>query len=75
MPTPQQPSTPHMKKIHKQDYFELAVFLMHYHSGQWSRGYRILCKLNVHNISSSCERECEETEIYQYLVNNYAKTV
>ena len=64
-----------MRKIRKEDYFELAVFLMHYHSGQWSRGYRLLSRLNVQNISSAFEREAEESEIYQYLVENYADKV
>ena len=64
-----------MKKIRKEDYFELAVFLMHYHSGQWSRGYRLLSRLRVRNISSAFEHEAEESEIYQYLVANYANKV
>lgn len=64
-----------MKKIRKEHYFELAVFLMHFHSGQWSRGYRILSRLKVHNISSALERECEQSEIYDYLVSNYAGLV
>lgn len=64
-----------MKKIRKADYLELAVFLMHYYSGQWSRGYRILCRLHVRNISSSFEHEATQTEIYQYLVRRYANEV
>lgn len=64
-----------MKKISKENYFELAVFLMHYHSGQWSRGYRLLSRLGPMNITSACERECEESECYQYLVANYANRV
>lgn len=64
-----------MKKIAKEDYLELAVFCMHYHSGQWSRGYRLLCKLKPLNVSSALERECEKSEIYQYLVDNYAGDV
>jgi hypothetical protein len=64
-----------VRKIHKQDYFELAVFLMDYHSGQWSRGYRLLCKLNVQNLSSRACEELRETEIYQYLVAHYANKV
>lgn len=63
-----------MRKIHKSDYFELAIFCAHYHSGQWSRGYRLLCKLDA-RWSSAAEREAEQTEIYQYLVDHYAKTV
>jgi hypothetical protein len=63
-----------MRKIKKTDYFELAVFLMDYHSGQWSRGYRLLCKLDA-DITSSCAAECRESEIYNYLESNYAGSV
>ena len=38
--------------------WELAVFLMDYHSGQWSRGYRLLCKLHPENFSESLCGEC-----------------
>jgi hypothetical protein len=55
--------------------FELAVFLMDYHSGQWSRGYRLLCKLGPENFSSSFCEEMRETEVYQALVANFADTV
>lgn len=65
-----------MKKVHKQDYFELAVFLMDYHSGQWSRGYRLLCRLGARsNFTSQFMQDCRETEIYQYLVSQYASKV
>lgn len=64
-----------MRKIAKENYFELAVFLMHYHSGQWSRGYRLLSRLGVSNLSSAVEHECMESECYQYLVAHYAKSV
>jgi len=60
-----------MKKIRKDDYFELAVFLMDYHTGQWSRGYRLLSRLGVRNISPSICKEARKTEIYGYLVDNY----
>ncbi len=63
-----------MRKIRKTDYLELAVFLAHYHSGQWSRGYRLLCRLQA-RWSSAFEREAEQSEIYQYLVANYADKV
>ena len=63
-----------MRKIRKCDYLELAVWLAHYHSGQWSRGYRILCKLKA-NWSSNFEREAEQSEIYQYLSVTYAGKV
>ena len=64
-----------MKKIAKENYWELAVFLMDYHSGQWSRGYRLLCRLRVGNFSSALCDELRESECYAYLVANYAKTV
>jgi hypothetical protein len=64
-----------MRKIAKENYFELAVFLMHYHSGQWSRGYRLLSRLGLSNLSSAAEQECTESECYQYLVANYADKV
>jgi hypothetical protein len=63
-----------MRKILKQDYFDLAVFLMDYHSGQWSRGYRLLCRLDA-NITSNCAAERRESEIYNYLESNYAGSV
>ena len=64
-----------MRKIAKSNYFELAVFLMHYHSGQWSRGYRLLSRLSLSNLSSAAEHECTESECYQYLVAHYADKV
>lgn len=65
-----------MKKIHKDDYFELAQFLMDYHSGQWSRGYRLLCRLGAGgNWSSALSAELREGECYAHLVANYAGKV
>lgn len=64
-----------MKKIRKENYFELAVFLMDYHSGQGSRGYRLLSLLDVSNMSSSACEELRDTEVYQYLVSEYAASV
>ena len=64
-----------MRKIRKEDYWSLAVFLMDYHSGQWSRGYRLLCRLDPQNFSSSLCEELREEPIYQYLVDHYAKSV
>jgi hypothetical protein len=55
--------------------FELAVFLMDYHSGQWSRGYRLLCKLRPSNFSSSFCEEMRESPIYQELVDKFADKV
>lgn len=64
-----------MRKIRTENYFELAVFLMDYHSGQWSRGHRLLCRLRPENLSSAFCAEMRGTECYQYLVTNYAKSV
>lgn len=64
-----------MPKLSKEYYFELAVFLMDYHSGQWSRGYRLLCRLGADNFSSSLCNELRESEAYRWLVDNYATSV
>lgn len=64
-----------MKKLGKDYYWELAVFLMDYHSGQWSRGYRLLCRLHASNFSESLCEELRESEAYQWLVANYAESV
>jgi hypothetical protein len=63
-----------MRKIPKECYWELAVFCMDYHSGQWSRGYRILSRLDA-NISSNLAEELRQTECYQYLVDTYGGTI
>jgi hypothetical protein len=55
--------------------FELAVFLMDYHSGQWSRGYRLLCRLAPNNFSSSFSDEMRETVVYAELVQKFADKV
>lgn len=64
-----------MRKIAKENYFELAVFLMHYHSGQWSRGYRLLSRLHLGNLSPAAEEDAVESECYQWLVEHYADKV
>lgn len=64
-----------MKKISKDNYWELAVFLMDYHSGQWSRGYRILCRLEANNFSYNLCEELRKTDIYQHLVDKYSRSV
>lgn len=55
--------------------FELAVFLMDHHSGQYSRGYRLLCRLSPKHFSSALCEEMRETETYQELVSKYANQV
>ena len=64
-----------MKKLSKQYYWELAVFCMDYHSGQWSRGYRILSRLRIRNFSESLCAELRESEAYQFLVSNYSNSI
>jgi hypothetical protein len=55
--------------------FELAVFLMDYHGGQFSRGYRLLCKLRPENFSALFCAEMRDTEVYSALVERYANKV
>ena len=64
-----------MPKIKKADYFELYVFCMDYHGGQFSRGYRLLSKLGPVQMSDRFIEECRESEIYQYLVSNYGSAI
>jgi hypothetical protein len=64
-----------MKKLSKQYYWELAVFCMDHHSGQRSRGYRILSRLNIRNFSESLCAELRESEAYAWLVTNYQNTI
>lgn len=64
-----------MKKLSKEYYFELAQFCMDYHSGQWSRGYRLISRLSPSNFSSSLSNELRESEAYQWLVANYAEKI
>ena len=65
-----------MRKLAKDHYWELAQFCMDYHTGQWSRGYRILCRLRVGgNWSESLSKELRESEAYAWLVANYGGKV
>jgi len=64
-----------MKKIKKENYFELVVFLMDYHSGQGSRGYRLLSRLDPSGFSESACEQLRDSEVYSYLVDNYSKVV
>ena len=64
-----------MRKLSKQHYWELAVFLMDYHGGQWSRGYRLLCSLRPSNFSSELCAELRESEAYNWLVKHYSDKV
>jgi len=61
-----------MKKILKENYLELYVFLLDYYDGVFSRGYRILCRLKKYTkITDNCIAECRKSEIYLYLENKY----
>jgi len=60
---------------HSEGRWILAVFCMDYHSGQWSRGYRLLCMLRPRNFSAGLCEELRDTELYQYLAFNYADKV
>lgn len=64
-----------MRKVSREYYFELAVFLMDYHSGQWSRGYRLLSRMRVQNFSSRLCEEMRGTEAYAWLVEHYRESV
>lgn len=67
-----------MRKIKRADYLELIVFLSHYHSGQWSRGYRLMSRMISQyraHWTSGFEQQAEQSEIYQYLQANYANKV
>lgn len=55
--------------------FVLAVFLMDYNSGQWSRGYRILSRLQPRNFSPSLCDELRQDPLYDYFVKTYSKSV
>lgn len=55
--------------------FILAVFCMDYHSGQWSRGYRLLSRMHPRNFSVALCEELRTTELYQYLVTKYSNKI
>lgn len=72
-----------MKKYYDFDrhlfYFALYVFCMDWHSGQWSRGYRIMSRFhNKHwniRLTDSVEKEARESEYYADLEERYANKV
>ena len=64
-----------MRKVKREDYFILAVFLMHFHSGQWSRGYRLLSKLHVRNMSSALEADARIQSYTSILSQHMRKVV
>jgi len=68
-----------MTKVEK--YKIIWLFCHDYHSGQWSRGYKLLClagrrcaDLNTDFINFSA-RELENTDLYKHLVANYANKI
>lgn len=58
----------------------LFVFAMDYHSGQWSRGYRLLCRCQrrlrryaiAHILNDATIHSARRTKLYRTLVKNYA---
>lgn len=58
-------------------------FCADYHSGQWSRGYRLLCATDKAlrrkqiggDYLSRGSRQYANRELYQYLKNNYSDKV
>ena len=64
-----------MPKISKEHYFELYVFCMDHHSGQSSRGYRLMSRLGPARLTDACIAECRASDVYQYLVNYYIRSV
>lgn len=55
--------------------FVLYQFCSDYHSGQWSRGYRILSRISKLGIRIVAPTELQQSEIYAYLETNYADKV
>jgi hypothetical protein len=62
-----------MRKIPKDQYFELYVFCMDYHDGQWGRLYRIMSRLGPARLTGSLIEECRDSEMYNYLEGRYSK--
>lgn len=60
---------------HSEGRWILAVFCMDYHSGQWSRGYRLLCMLRPGNFTSELCEELRNTELYEYLESKYSNKI
>lgn len=64
----------------KEYWIVLYVFCMDYHSGQWSRGYRLLSLLSKHryvggNLGDGLLEECRKCYIYKHFVEKYGKTI
>jgi hypothetical protein len=56
----------------------LYVFCMDYYSGQWSRGYRILSRLNKYVKRGLTVGECEvirTNALYKYLESKYGNKI
>lgn len=62
--------------IHREDRPILAVFLMDYHNGMWSRGYRLLSRMRLGgNWSSRFCAAMRQEPLYKHLELNYAHKV
>lgn len=53
--------------------FALYQLCCDYHSGQWSRGYRIMSRISRLGIRIVDVTEIRESECYQYLEDRYSK--
>lgn len=62
-------------KVSQYYYYELAVFLMDYHSGQASRGYRLLSRMKPQGFTSNFCEEMRSTEAYAWFVEHYKESV
>lgn len=61
--------------ILREDRWILAVFLMDYHGGQWSRGYRLLCALEPRNFTATLCDEARQEPLYDELVVKHSHRV
>jgi hypothetical protein len=63
----------------KEYWIVLYVFCMDYHSGQWSRGYRLLSKLGSKyiggHLGNGLIEECRKCYIYKHFVTKYGNKV
>lgn len=66
------------------DLFTLHVFASNYHSGQWSRGYRLSCRtkqrlthygINLNQFPAKLFHNAERTKLYRQLVRDYERAM
>lgn len=55
--------------------FALYQLCCDYHSGQWSRGYRIMSRISRLGIKVVDSEEIREGECYQYLESKYSNVL